>query len=203
MTDFRTALREDRALRAGDRREALPPSGGLGDVFAVLKVTPRPTPRPTFDGTPPAPVPGGFVVRRQGHADGWRSPPVAVGRTEAEAEFQARRFHGRRLDRSMPSILRMDFEREREFKDLASASEWASRAQDEVPGADEAYEKRARHAELMRQTNLKRDAAAAEAADAERRAEASKAAEAAAKAAGHLRRLQAEAEAAANAVVAA
>ena len=116
--EFRSALAEHRALSAGDRREVLPPVGGIGDVFAVLPVVGRPTPPPSGDGTRPAPIPGGFVVRPQGHPDGSRAPAVATGATEYEAEAEARRFHARRVDRSQPAIYRMDWENAREFADM-------------------------------------------------------------------------------------
>ena len=77
--EFRSALAEHRALSAGDRREAMPRAGGIGDVFTLLPVAGRPTPPRSVDGTPPAPIPGGFVVRPQGHPDGSPRPGCRDG----------------------------------------------------------------------------------------------------------------------------
>ena len=178
-----------------------PGAGGFGDVFTVLPVEGRPTPPPSGDGTRPAPIPGGFVVRPQGHPDGHRAPPIATGATQHAAEAEARRFHARRVDRSQPGIYRVDFEHAREFTDLETAARWAWRAQDGVDGAPKRYLDASEHAEIMRVTNMSRDAKAEEAAEAARRAAASKAEAAASAAADHLRQLELEAKAAAAAVV--
>ena len=186
------ALADDRALRAADLRETMPPTGGVGDIVVLRLVADSPR-EGVADGC-------GFVVRAQGHPDGHRAPPLAVSSDLGEAERLARVHHARRVDRAMPLIARIDYEPDaRVYRHLANAAAWADRAACGIQGAAQEYERRCEHAEDRRVHHVAADAAQAESEALAKRQAAKAAAESASKAAEHLRSLELEAEAAAEA----